>query len=303
MRTLMPPQWRALARNDWAIAAAVLLLVLVLVLPPITLSRPSYRLMVGFDLTQSMDVEDMPGPDGQVQSRLAAARAAMRALLPRLPCGSEVGWAVFADYRMLPLMLPVEVCSHYDDLLSSLDRIDGRMRWANASNIGKGATWAVRSARDIDTGTRVLFFTDGHESPPLRAGALPPMGDITPGEVGGWLIGVGGDRPQRIPKTSRNGEAIGHWAADEVVQRSDLPAGQSQEHLSSLHEAHLKDVAKLVGFVYHRLDTPRGLAAAVLDGTLARSKPTPTDLRWLPALLALMLLAWRFLPKRPWRSP
>jgi hypothetical protein len=137
-----------------------------------------------------------------------------------MPCGSKVGWAIFADYRVMPLVLPIEVCENYDALLASLDRIDGKMRWANASNIGKGVTWAMRSARAIDKETRVVFFTDGQESPPLRnKDVTPPMGDITPGDVGGWLIGVGGDMPARIPRFDGDGNPIGFWAAADVVQR------------------------------------------------------------------------------------
>lgn len=285
-------------RSDRPIVAAVLLLALAVLLPPLTLPRPTYSVLVTFDLTQSMDVPDMPGGDGgPPQSRLAAARSAVRALLPRLPCGSRVGWAIFADYRVLPLMLPVEVCSHYEELLLTLDRIDGRMRWADVSKVAKGATWAVRTARAVDEATQVLFFTDGHESPPLRAGELPPLGDLSPGEVGGWLVGVGGDTPQPIPKTTRDGQPAGHWGPDEVVQRSDRGAGPSQEHLSELREAHLRATAELLGLGYHRLREPAALAEAVMTPERARPQPTPTDLRWVPALAALALLVLRFVPR------
>lgn len=296
----LPLQVHAVGRADGAIVAALLLFALALWLPPVTLQRPTYSYLVTFDLTQSMDVEDMTW-NGRPASRLAAARAAMRELLPRLPCGSRLGYAVFADYRTLPLLLPVEVCSHYDELLASLERIDGRMRWANASNVAKGATWTLRTARAVDDTTRVLFFTDGHESPPLRDNESPPMGDITPGEVGGWLIGVGGETPQRIPKTTRDGQPAGYWAAEDVVQRTDRPAGQSHEHLSELRESHLKAVAKLVGFGYRRLTTTEALADAVLTPALAQARPTPTDVRWVAVLMALALLAWRFAPGLPGR--
>lgn len=297
----MPTAWRGWApgitRHDLPILAALLLFVAAVWLPPVTLQRPTFSYLVAFDVTQSMEVEDVDAA-GQPVSRLVAARTAMREVLGQLPCGSRVGWAIFADYRTLPLMLPVEVCTHYDDLLASLDCIDGRMRWANASNIGKGATWAVRSARGIDDATRVLFFTDGHESPPLRAGESPPMGDITPGEVGGWLVGVGGPLAQRIPRTDREGRPAGFWAAQDVVQRPDLAAGQSREHLSELREEHLSALAKMLGLGYRRLTDAPALLKAMRDPAMAQPQPVETDLRALPALLALALLAWRFLPGR-----
>lgn len=292
--------WHGIARTDRAIVLALGLLATACVLPPVTLQRPSYDYLVSFDLTQSMDVPDVQWA-GQPVSRLALAKATVRELLPRLPCGSRIGWAIFADYRSVPLMLPVEVCSHYEDLLVSLERIDGRMRWANASNIGKAVTWSVRSAGAVSDSTRVVFFTDGQESPPLRPGSQPPLGDITPGAVGGWLVGVGSETPQRIPKTSRDGQPAGFWAADEVVQRSDLPPGQSQEHLSRLQGEHLKSLAAMVGFGYHRLAGVDALADALMDPSVARLQPTPTDLRWVPASLGLLLLVWRFAPPWTWR--
>ena len=284
-----------LSRQDLPILAALLLLAAAVWMPPVTLQRPTYSYLVTFDVTQSMDVEDVEWA-GRPLSRLAAARAAMGEALARLPCGSRVGWAIFADYRTLPLLLPVEVCSHYDELLASLERIDGRMRWANASNVGKGATWALRTARVVGEGTRVLFFTDGQESPPLRPGESPPMGDITPGEIGGWLVGVGGPLAQRIPRTDREGRAAGFWAAEDVVQRADLPAGQSREHLSELREDHLTALARLLGFGYRRLGDLPSLLQALRDPAMAQPQPVETDLRALPALLALILLAWRFRP-------
>ena len=47
---------------------------------------------------------------------------------------------------------------------------------------------------------------------------------------------------------------------------------------------------------YRRLNTPDALKTAMLDRRFARSQATDADLRWLPALLALLLLAWRFAP-------
>lgn len=283
------------ARAQWPIGAAVALLACAVWLPPLTLERPTWRYMVTFDITQSMDVDDM-AVDGVPATRLAAARAAMRETLRRLPCGSQVGWSVFADYRVMPLLLPLEVCGHYEELLAALARIDGSMRWANASNVGKGVSWTLRTAIAVGEDTRVAFFTDGHESPPLRPRESPPIHDLTPGEVGGWVIGVGGDLPARIPRTGRDGRPAGWWRAEDVVQRFEGGTGTQHEHLSELRETHLQGLAKLMGLGYLRLDQPSMLADALLDPALARPAPVATDLRWVPALLALLLLAWRFLP-------
>ena len=75
-----------------------------------------------------MNVEDYE-LDGTPVSRLAYARQAAPRALRDLPCGSRIGLGAFAEYRTLLLLAPVEVCGNYNDLLVSLDYIDGRMRW------------------------------------------------------------------------------------------------------------------------------------------------------------------------------
>lgn len=285
------------SRHNLPIALAAALIAAGVWLPPIALQRPTFQYLVTFDVTQSMEVADQTLA-GAPASRLAYARAAAREALRRMPCGSKLGWAVFADYRVMPLLMPVEVCSNYEGLLASLDQIDARMRWANASNVGKGASWVVRTARLIDADTRVVFFTDGQESPPLRSDKdAPPTGDITPGEVGGWLIGVGGDAPARIPRTDRDGQSLGYWAAADVVQRyGPGTPGTAHEHLSELRETHLQALGKLLGLGYQRLSSPDIVGRAMLDPKLAQTQSVGTDLRWIPALLGLLLLGWRFMP-------
>jgi mxaL protein len=51
---------------------------------------------------------------------------------------------------------------------------------------------------------------------------------------------------------------------------------------------------------YRRLNTPEALKTAMLDRRYAQYQPADTDLRWIPALLALLLLAWRFAPDLGW---
>jgi len=292
-------------RRNWPVALAVLLLAAAVWLPPVDVPRDTWRYMITIDVTQSMDVEDTGDPKAPA-SRLAAARAAVREALRRMPCGSEVGLAVFADYRALPLLLPVEVCANYDALLAAVDGIDSRMAWLNASNITKGLYWILRMAHTLGHDTRIVFITDGHESPPLRPSEHSIL-NVTPGEVEGWLAGVGGDIPVPIPRSDTEGNRTGYWKADDVVQldamQPNVPRGQSHEELSSLHEAHLESLAKQTGLGYRRLSRPEVLADAMLASRLAHRQAVRTDVRWVPALLALVLLAGVFLPDalRPWR--
>lgn len=292
----------AVDKDSRAIALALLLLLVALVMPRVDLSRNAYDYILVFDISQSMNVEDYE-LDGAPVSRLAFAHEAARRMLRDLPCGSRVGWAAFTGYRTMPLLAPVEVCAYYNDLLASLDQIDGRMRWSNASEITKGTYWAVLAAQETnlpsDTHPDIVFISDGQEAPPLDP-AYPPrvLDDLKGDSIRGWLIGIGAYAPSPIPRIDEQGHRQGYWRADEVVQpsafgNSDAP---SIEHLSGLREPHLRALADQLGFDYARLSGPASLSEALRDQRFARRRPTPTDLYWLPASIAVLLLGMRFRP-------
>jgi mxaL protein len=284
------------------IAAAFLLLWVAILLPPINTSRATYDYLVVFDITQSMNVEDYE-LNGAPVSRLTFARAAVRRTLRDLPCGSRVGWGVFAEYRTLVLLAPIEVCENYNDLLASLDRIDGRMRWGNASEISKGVFWALRGARDVGGHPRVLFLTDGQEAPPVEGEGLPLFDDLKRGDIRGWLIGVGGYTPRPIPRTDADGRPIGFWHSDEVVQRQapERDAAVSHEHLSEVREPYLRRLAREVGLEYVHLAGAQSIHDAMLQPRFADRRKAPTDFAWLAATAALAALLVTFahvLPQR-----
>jgi mxaL protein len=271
--------------------AALVLLLIALVLPPINTSRATYDYLVVFDITQSMNVEDYE-LNGTPVSRLAFAREAVRRTLRELPCGSRIGWGAFAEYRTLVLLAPIEVCENYNDLLASLDHIDGRMRWANASQISKGVFWALRGARDLGDHPRVLFLTDGQEAPPVEGEGLPLFDDLKRGEVDGWLIGVGGYAPRPIPRTDADDRPIGFWHSDEVVQRQVTAA--SHEQLSEVREPYLRRLAGEVGLEYLHLAGPQSIHQAMLHPSFADRRKAPTDFAWLAATAALVVLLFSY---------
>ncbi|NIF79717.1 MxaL protein [Paraburkholderia sp. Cy-641] len=283
---------------------ALVALIAAVAMPDVTLPRAAFSYIVTFDITQSMNVEDV-SLNGEPVSRLRFAQAAMRDALGRLPCGSKIGWSVFTGQRSLLLLPPVEVCANYDALLVSLDGIDGRMRWTNWSRIAEGGVYsAVRVAQDVGENAAIVFVTDGQEAPPVSASrALMP--GINPARIRGWLIGVGGDQPAAIPKSDADGNRIGYWQADDVIQVPDTPGAatnaQTHEELSELRGQYLASVAGQTGLDYHRLWTTASLGDALLDPRFARREPVPSDLRWIPALLALVLLVVRFVPDVAWQ--
>lgn len=291
-------------RQSLAITLALACLLIALIMPTLNIPRNTFSYLVFLDISQSMNVEDYE-LDGRPASRLAYARHAVREAIRDLPCGSRIGLGAFVEYRTLLLVAPIEVCDNYHDLLVSLNYIDGRMRWRESSEITKGVFWSIRAAKELGDNSNVLFLTDGQESPPLRPRARPHFDDIEPGEIRGWLIGVGGSTLLPIPRTDREGNRLGYWRADEVVQRKHNSAEgahtEDNEHLSSLREVHLQKLAQQVGFDYARLDKPSSLRDAMQDRRFAQREPVPTNFYWLPALAALILLVWRFLPSRPWK--
>jgi mxaL protein len=280
----------------WTPGVAGALLLLACAMPAIDLPRDTVDVVVVFDITQSMDVQDVE-LDGARASRLAYARESARRALRTLPCGSRIGWGAFTEYRTLLLLAPIEVCGNYGDLLATLAHIDGRIRWGNASEISKGVFWAVRAAKELAAKPALVFVTDGQESPPLGESGAPLFDDLAPGQIHGWLAGVGGPVPLPIPRSDADGRPFGTWRAQDVVQR---PAGAgrppSHEHLSELHDAHLRALAAQVGFDYATLDDASTLARLMHDPRLARRAAVPTDVSWVPAAAALILLAWHFRP-------
>ena len=287
----------AFDRQSRAILSALVLLLCAWAMPAFNWPRATYDYIVVFDITQSMNVEDYKIADSPV-SRLAYAREASRRALRDLPCGSRVGWGAFAEYRTLLLLAPIEVCAHYNDLLASLDKVDGQMRWGNASEVWKGVFWSIRAAKQASGHPDVIFLSDGHEAPPLGPEDRAGFDDVKPGDIRGWLIGVGGDTPMPIPRSDGEGKLIGHWRAEDVVQveGSVDDGAASREHLSALRERHLRALAQRVGFEYARLDGPASMSNAMRDPRFARARPAPIDLYWLPVAAALLLLALRFRP-------
>ena len=62
------------------------------------------------------------------------------------------------------------------------------------------------------------------------------------------------------------------------------------EHLSSLREAYLQQLAGETRLDYFRPETPQQLANWLRQPGYARHKPVDTDLRWLPGILATLCL-------------
>jgi mxaL protein len=167
----------------------------------------------------------------------------------------------------------------------------------------KGVYWSMRTAKEVAGRPSLIFLTDGQEAPPIDPSYPPQMfEDLKAGEVHGWLMGTGGAAPKRIPRTDDEGRRIGYWQSYDVLQRfgagtADNPSAQPREHLSGLREAHLKTLAKQVGFDYARLESQNSISIAMQDSRFAQRARAPTDISGWLAAAALALLALRFVPR------
>lgn len=301
--------WRL---SDWrslALAAALLGIALTLVVPRITMQRPTYNVMAFIDITGSMKVRDMGSPAAPVE-RLEAAKSALRTLLGELPCRSRLGLGIFTERRAFVLFDPVEVCDNFDPIHQSISNIDWRMGWEGDSFVSSGVHHAIAETEPLDAD--LLFLTDGQEAPPLPPGAGIPPFEGEPGKVKGVIVGVGGKDKVPIPKFDSDGNETGVYSEQEVVQEnrtgppppdaekrpgyhpkwapfgSDPPTGDEQ--LSSVHSAHLSALAAQTGLAYAGLKENPDLLPVIAG--VARPHPTSidVDVRPWPATLALLLL-------------
>lgn len=307
---------KRLSRNwrfDYRLAASlliVLLLAATFTYPSMILEKPGYRYVFVLDVTQSMNVGDA-GP--QSQSRLAFAEQMLSEALPLLPCGSEAGLALFSGHRTFLLFTPVEICANYGDLLSMIRTIDWRMAWEASSEVAKGLHKSIEVVDQLADSSRLVFISDGHEAPPLHQNYRPAFRG-EPGKVKGLIVGVGGLQSMPIPKLDSDGRLLGYWQPHEVMQvdryslgRGGTEVGGEQmvgvdssdvaariqagtEHLSSLREAYLQQLAGETGLGYHRLHDAPALITALTSAPMAYSRAVSTDLRWLLASLALVLM-------------
>lgn len=235
---------------------ALFLVMVALWLPSVKREVKIMDAMFVIDITDSMNVEDML-LDGNPVSRVIWARELVRLTLQDMPCGSHAGLAVFSQARSLILLNPVEVCSCYHTLTLMLNKVHPYMAWKRSSEVSKAVYTAIRQVKNINPQPSIVFFTDGHEAPPLNEKLFPKFVG-KPGEVRGLMVGVGGNKPMPIPKSNKDGEIEGFWEENEVMHQSVYASDdadtviqqQRTEHLSSHKKAHLQTLADRVGFNY-----------------------------------------------------
>lgn len=296
----------------WLLAGATLLLAATFVLPQVALSRTSYDVLAIVDITGSMNVRDY-SVSGRPASRLDAVKTALRAFVTDLPCSSRVGLGVFTERRPFLLFEPIDSCADFSPLEAAIEALDWRMAWEGDSRISAGLFRAIDMAQELKAD--LLFFTDGHEAPPLPASGGPPF-DGKAGETHGLIVGVGGYELSPIPKFDDRGREAGFVAIDEVPHESRFglpPKGAEQregfdarnapfgatamagaEHLSSVKEDYLRTLADRTGLGYVHLGAGLNLRDAWPATATARLRAGQLDLRPVFGAAAALLLFFVF---------
>ena len=298
----------------WLLACALVLVLAALIVPRVTLTRDAFDVLAVLDITTSMNTRDVPAGEAP-ESRLAASKAALQAMLLRMPCKSRMGLAIFTERQSFLLFDPVEVCDNFAAIEDAIDTIEWRMAWAGDSFISRGIYSAVDIAKSLNAD--LVFFTDGHEMPPLPYNGLPPF-EGERGEVGGVIVGVGAYTHTPLTKYDDNGREIGTYDEQEVPQENRAgpppPDAESRpgyhpkwapfgnevintnQHMAFVREDYLKEISTATGLAYVHLDsTQTDLLQPFANAAHPRPLQVASDVRAVPGSIALALLGLLYL--------
>lgn len=275
---------------------------------------PQYNFTFVVDITRSMNAMDYKIADRAV-SRLEFVKHQLRALLHHLPCSTKIGLAVFTERRSSLLFEPMEICTSYTELDTTISKLDWRMAWAADSNIAKGLSNTLAMLQKNHSA--VVFITDGQEAPPVNPSYLPDFASVK-GKAKGVIVGTGGLQAVPIPKFDAQGNASGFYQQDDVPHRSSF--GQSNldpsqiegydarnapfgskavvgnEHLSALQESYLIQLAHQAGLNYTRLTDLEPLQQVLQRPEFSIQQLAFVDVRGYFATVALLMFCCIYLP-------
>ena len=275
--------------------------------PETELPRRVYRYQFVIDITQSMNARDYRVA-GYPSDRLGFVKATLLEALHDLPCGSEVGLGLFTTQSVHFLFEPLEICRHFSVIDDALRHIDWRMAWSADTHVESGLHHAIRDLIKRDPSTRLIFLTDGQETPPQL---VKPVFDVEPGAIKGLVVGVGGRSPVTVPRYDRENNSLGIWENADIEKPPVSSTVYSQKvevrtlptegpYLSWMDETHLREISASTGLGFLVLDQPETFRKMILRDDLAELRPAVTDLRlWFGLAAILCLLIAYGVERRP----
>lgn len=301
--------FRILQQNGFFLWAALLALLAAIYNPTASLPRDIRNFVFVIDITQSMNVADMKIA-GLSATRLEYTRRLLSSTLGKLPCGTGVSLALFANAEVVPMFTPIEVCANYGVLQETLASLEWRHAWRGSSHLRLGLQAAHSMQITLPEPAQVVFFTDGDEAPPINA--ITKI-ELTGLQGKGWLLaGIGSGQPSPVPKFNAKNEIIGYWSAyatkiepSQIVdeesrgKRDDSIASEPREYyLSALREDYLQELAQDIGADYVRAESQPKLLGAIEQLPPAGHHRAPMVLGWLFALLAVVFVMLEHWPAR-----
>jgi mxaL protein len=246
-------------------------------------------------ISGSMNTRDV-SVAGATISRIDMEKRALLNLLSALPCGSKLGVAIFVEERPFLLVAPVETCENFAPLSQLIQGIDWRMGWDSESHIAAGLRAAMAMAKGQDAD--LLFMTDGQEMPPLSWSTPPDFAPVR-GSVGGAIIGIGGNALVSIPKYDKTGKLVGVWKPGEVPSETG-GMFKGHEYLTAEDDPHLRSLAAQSTLAYLHLRQQADLQTGAMQHFSPRMVTGTRDMRFVPAVLALALLALASIEGKGW---
>ncbi|MDO9051359.1 MAG: VWA domain-containing protein [Methylotenera sp.] len=289
---------------------ASLLLLLALIKPQIQLKQDVHNYLLVADVSQSMNAEDVK-VNNQLVSRLVYTQHMMKQVVKTSPCGTYISVGIFAAENVGLLFMPLEVCQNFDIINDTIDHLEWRMAWSGNSRMTFGVKAAEETFDYLNIPAKMLFFTDGDESP--KATGINKL-DISNVRIGKSVIfvGVGGHEDAPIKRFNANNKFVGYWGTDAAAESAgggimyndaslddpDPPVAYAEfdRYLSKLDVEHLKAMATEINGQYvEGVDKPE-FYEFVQSQPPAAKFVTAYSVRWIFLIIAAFLVLATYIP-------
>ena len=299
-------------RDITLLGLALIFLLAALLNPRVPIKRNIYSYLLVADISQSMNVLDKTINTKPV-TRMQYQQFLMHRIIGEMPCGTQVGVALFAGVSVAALYTPIEVCENFAAIEDTIDHLDWRTAWSGNSRIREGVATLARLIRSFPENAQVVYFTDGEETPKLHAFNTRDLAGFQGAKD--WLfVGVGDEKGTAIPKLDENNQVIGYWSSESFAMqpgiaqisesnigtRNDSVAGgTSDRFLSKLDEEYLKLITKEISAQYVNGDSLQSVLAAMKKQPAARRDNAKFELKWVLAAISGLLFLAAYFPKHP----
>ncbi|MGY1488520.1 vWA domain-containing protein [Methylobacillus pratensis] len=301
--------WGRQYYENLLVALALLLLLASLVKPQMLLKQEMHNFLLLADVSQSMNAQDVK-VDNKEASRMEYAQHLMKRVVETSKCGTYISVGAYAAENVALLLMPLEVCANYDEIIDTISQLEWRMAWSGNSRITFGVKAAEGVLDYLDAPAKMLFFTDGDEAP--KANGINKL-DLSDVRVGSRtvFVGVGGKEAVSIPRYNANNKWVGYWGIDskeegggggnyaDASKDDPDPVVASDEwdrYLSMLDEEHLTNLAQEIKAQYVEGTDSREFLDFVQKQKPAAKIVTIYSLAWIYYSLAFLCILGIYLP-------